>query len=136
MFKKSIIKKYNLKFPIIQTHEDSIFVTIYLMVSNKIYYLGEKFYNYFIHTNSAIDKVYEETSGVASFIDLKYLATNGNNLVRDLNISDIYSVYNEYLYYSIYYMLGEYIDLLKKLKNTEVAELRTLRKKIDKLEEE
>lgn len=136
IFKTSVIKKYNLKFPIIPTHEDSCFLIIYLMLSKKVYFLGEKLYNYVIHSGSAIDKVYEKSNGVTDLIYVKYISNEVHNIVKSLNIVQVNSIYNEFIYLSIFEMIKTYIGTLNAMKDAEFFSLRILRKKIDKLEEE
>ncbi len=134
IIKKSIITKNNLKFPQIPTHEDTVFMTLYLMFSKSTFLLQDKLYNYVIHSGSAIDNVYEKVKGVTSFIWIKYLISEVNKVVKEVNSRELTIKYNDFTYYTISEMIKEYIEVLKLVRDNQVHELRLLRKKIDEFE--
>lgn len=67
VYKKSIIDKYNLKFPENMQYEDFPFYFQYMLVSESAYYLPGQFYNYFQHANSGMQKTYNHD--YASIVD-------------------------------------------------------------------
>ena len=54
IFRKSVIDKYSLRFPVGLLFEDCVFTYSYLAVSNYGYYLTERFYSYLIRKDSTM----------------------------------------------------------------------------------
>lgn len=57
IFKKSTIDQYNIVFPESLNHDDNGFFYCYLCVSQKIYFLNEKLYNYIRRSGSSITSI-------------------------------------------------------------------------------
>ena len=60
LYRKNIIDKYNLRFPINMQYEDFPFFFFYILVSSKAYYLNEKLYNYYRHDNAGMAGAYNK----------------------------------------------------------------------------
>ena len=69
LFKSSIIKDNNIKFPIMK-YEDVYFVLSYLLKCNKVSKVNENLYNYFIHNNSEQTTVDSRIFDIFKVIDL------------------------------------------------------------------
>ncbi|OCG70614.1 hypothetical protein A9G43_07690 [Gilliamella sp. Occ3-1] len=72
IYKREIIDKYNIKFPEGLLYEDNPFFWSYMLVSNKVYFMKEKLYNYTIRENSIM--------GLTSKRKLKILGKCNNGL--------------------------------------------------------
>ena len=57
IFRKSIIDKYALRFPVGLLFEDCVFTYSYLAISNYGYYLNDKFYSYLIRKGSTMNSL-------------------------------------------------------------------------------
>lgn len=58
IFKRSILSRYQLKFPVGLRFEDAFFCTAYFLVSNKICFVEERLYNYVRHNNSIMSQTW------------------------------------------------------------------------------
>ena len=105
IFKKSFMNKYDLSIPNINTHEDTIFVSIYVMLSKYTYFLNGKLYNYVVHAGSTIDNEYEQKRGFTDFEEVKYFAKYAGSFIKEHNLTQIYPIYNELLYTKIFCLL-------------------------------
>lgn len=56
IYKRSLIEKYRISFPEKTEYEDFPFFFMYMLVAQKVFYLNEKFYNYFRHENCRMKK--------------------------------------------------------------------------------
>lgn len=52
IYKHELIKRYEIKFPVGLLYEDNPFFWSYMLVSNKVYFMNEKLYNYTIRDGS------------------------------------------------------------------------------------
>ena len=60
LYKKSLIDKYNLKFPEKMCNEDAYFTWAYMSVCENIYYLPEQLYNYLRRTGSLMEQTFSQ----------------------------------------------------------------------------
>ena len=72
IYKLELINKYYIRFPEGLLYEDNPFFWSYMLLSNKVYFMNEKFYNYTIRTNSIM--------GLTSKRKIKILGKNNNGL--------------------------------------------------------
>jgi len=67
IFRTDLINRYNIRFPSWNFYEDWVFILSYFLVSKSGYGLQKTYYQYFIHTNSLMGKLNNQ-SWFASFI--------------------------------------------------------------------
>lgn len=96
IFKKSIIDKYDIKFPSINVHEDGCFVYLYSFLSKNIYRLNNKLYNYAIYSGSTIDNEYNIHTGLVSFFHVKALGDWLPQILKEKKLFHIYPIFNEF----------------------------------------
>ena len=60
IWKKEIIDRYCIRFPDGHEHDDDAFWFMYGFVADKVYYLKEKLYHYFIRQNSMMDNYFNK----------------------------------------------------------------------------
>lgn len=96
IFKKSIIDKYDIKFPPINVHEDGCFVYLYSFLSKNIYRLNNKLYNYAIYSGSTIDNEYNIHTGLVSFFHVKALGDWLPQILKEKKLFHIYPIFNEF----------------------------------------
>lgn len=72
LYKKSLIKKHNLKFPENMYNEDAYFTWAYWAVCKKIYFIPDKLYNYLRRDDSSMSKVFQKKFGekIINHIDI------------------------------------------------------------------
>lgn len=89
-FKNNLIKKYNIKFAEALIYEDTSFILNYLSVSNKIYILQDKLYNYRIRQNSIMQNRNNEKHIGHRLKNLAYYENflNINNLKHTDNLDE------------------------------------------------
>ena len=126
IFKKSIIDKYNLTFADIKTHEDLVFVYLYAMLSKSVLFLKDKLYNYYIHTGSTIDNVYEEMEGMVEFKEVEYLGIYLASELHKRNLVELYPIYNELYYRIILRTLKNYEKLKTTINNYMTIKLKSI----------
>ncbi|MBD5405195.1 glycosyltransferase [bacterium] len=113
IFKRSIIEVNGIKFcDELKTHEDFVFVHLYLMKAKSIYFLEERLYNYFVVLNSLIDKFHKENViySYGEFIAFK----NVVDFVRRHNWKDKFYICNEISYTLSNYFLKNVINYSPK----------------------
>lgn len=135
IFKKSFINKYGLRIPNINTHEDTIFVSIYIMLSKNAYFVKEKLYYYVIHSGSTIDKVYEEKRGFTEFEEVEYFSKWAGGFIKEHGLTQIYPMYNELLYTKIFNFLLNASILTNNIQIILGKKLEDLKKKFEQLNE-
>jgi len=86
LFKKELIEKYNIRFPVGLKYEDNAFFYKYVLHAKHIYCLNEYLYNYLVRSDSIMGKSYNMEYG-ASFDNLKvfeiiYLYYKENNVLQ------------------------------------------------------
>lgn len=84
IFRKSIIDKYSLRFPVGLLFEDCVFTYSYLSISNYGYYLNDRFYSYLIRKNSIMSSLNKNNKkGIDHIYCMKELFNfyNKNNLI-------------------------------------------------------
>jgi glycosyltransferase involved in cell wall biosynthesis len=73
IFRKSIIDKYNIRFPVGLNNEDACFTPKYYFLSKTIYFLDEALYNYIRHPNSIMsDSLYSKTPLAVDHVNILY----------------------------------------------------------------
>lgn len=97
VFKKSIIDKFNIRFPDGLYFEDGFFVNAYVYSSNKIYFLDNCFYNYRQRSCSTTGRANNHEKGMA--IDL---LKNIDKLISFCIRNNVKSEYYQYL--SLYFI--------------------------------
>ena len=120
LYKKSIIDKYNIRFPENLIHEDEAFFWFYFSVINKVYYINEQFYYRRIHQDSTMYKRKYQQSGVMDMIEiLKYI----HSYLQEHDLYNKYKIPYENYFKSNYYLIlggcnkNQYEQANKKLKN-------------------
>jgi glycosyltransferase involved in cell wall biosynthesis len=74
LYKKEIIDKYNMRFPIGLINQDEAFHAIYFSCIENIYHINKKFYNRLVHSNSVMRKREQTGKGVTDIIyDVEYI---------------------------------------------------------------
>ncbi|MBD5405946.1 glycosyltransferase [bacterium] len=118
IFKRSIIKENDIRFPNTNMSEDLVFVWLYLLKAKSIYFLSQKLYNYYVVLNGAVDNYCSENyiQSYGEFLTFKYVM----DFVRDHNWKDKFYICNEmsYALLSSYYRdisvvsnyIGEFMD--------------------------
>lgn len=104
IFKKEIIDKYNIVFPVGHKADDNSFVFRYLSVTQKVYFLDRKLYNHYDRENSIMD-LYRSSSIKLNDLEDKIFILNElydflvkNNLFNQ-NIEFFkYVLFNEIIY--------------------------------------
>lgn len=107
IYKKSIINKYNITFPDGLLYEDACFFYKYLAVSQNIYYLKEKLYNYIRRENSIMNCTFKKNNTNKSIDHIKIL----ENIYNFYKINSLLEKYNnvfskiclDYFYIAIKY---------------------------------
>lgn len=95
IFKKSLIDKYALEFPLIDAHEDYIFVFIITMLVKEVFLLNKHLYNYTVRPNSTIDKLFEKEAALIEHIELRTLSTYVPQILKEKHLEFLYPIYNE-----------------------------------------
>lgn len=120
LYKKSIIDKYNIRFPENLIQEDEAFFWFYFSTINTIYYLNEPFYHRRIHIASTMYKRKYEYSGVMDMIEILKCI---HDYLQKYNLYDECKIYYENYFKSKYYIIlgscnkQQYDEADKKLKN-------------------
>lgn len=117
IFKKSIIDKYDIKFPPINAHEDSCFLFLYLVVSKTVYRFKDKLYHYAIYSGSTIDKEYDKHAGLIGFFNVKTLGEWVPKTLKEKNLTQAYSLFNEIYFRFLNYTKRSYEDLAYRVMN-------------------
>ena len=84
IFRMSILKKYSIVFPPVYQYEDNSFSWEYLNVCNTFYGLDKKLYNYKIHNNSLMSKLF--TSKTDTAFDKIYVLKHFLNFLKNNNL--------------------------------------------------
>lgn len=99
ILKKSLIDKYNIRFPLIYSHEDDSFILQYFSVSNSYYGLAKKLYNYVLRANTLTSQVLQKKNTKRKYERLEGMAYAYDFLIKnqlfesnkDLFLSFLYS---------------------------------------------
>lgn len=88
LYKKSLINKYNLRFPEKMCNEDAYFTWAYWSVCNKIYFIPEKLYNYLRRDTSLMAQTFKKGMGEKVLhhliiAELLYDFLQNNNLFKE-----------------------------------------------------
>ncbi|MEI0487427.1 glycosyltransferase family 2 protein [Brachyspira intermedia] len=118
IFKKSILDKYSIKFPIGFEHDDSNFVLKYVSVSKSYYGLDIKLYNYqIININSIMNLFFLEKTNNNKRLDFVYSYNDVMLFVINNNLSKNIANYILSYYIGIVLHYGtQYINGNKELK--------------------
>ena len=137
IYRKSIIDKYNIRFPEELQYEDFPFYFAYCFVSNSVYYLKDKLYNYFQRQTSGMaitsqDKPFKHTKD--HLVGCKFLfdALNSKNLFEQ-NKQTFSRIYSEWINIGLSYCKKKdrlkYLNLAYKYfeeMNIEIFDFKTL----------
>ncbi len=74
IFRKSLVDKYNIRFPDGHKQEDCTFIRQYVLVAKNAYGLNEKLYNYVYRTGSVMSKAFDK--GAKDCLDTLYCFDN------------------------------------------------------------
>lgn len=100
IFRKSIIDKYNLRYPESLFYEDAYFCVAYFCVSQTVYYINERLYNYVRHQNSTMSNTWSSDKNKDLAIDHLYIAFR---LYDFLEEHHLLRKYNE-LFWQLFYI--------------------------------
>lgn len=99
IFRKSLIKKYDLTYPEGLLYEDAYFCAAYFCISKEIYYLNERLYNYVRHAHSTMSNTWSNDKTKDTAIDHLYVAFR---LYEFLEKHHLLTQYNE-LFWQLFY---------------------------------
>lgn len=111
IFKKSIIDKYGIKFPPINTHEDSCFIFLYLALSKNVYKFKDRLYHYSVYLGSTIDYEYNKHMGLIEFFNVKALGDWVPKVLEEKKLTQAYSLFNEIYFRLLNHTRQSYKDL-------------------------
>lgn len=108
IFKKSIIEKYNIRFPEGLHYEDAYFFFAYCGVADYAFYIKDKLYNYVRHENSIMSQTFDKKSSRDFAIDHLYIAEKLLQFYKREKViwqkNDLFwQIFSQYLSLSIYY---------------------------------
>jgi glycosyltransferase involved in cell wall biosynthesis len=130
LYKKSIIDKYLIEFPVGFYFEDAPFLFSYIAVSKNVLYIESKTYNYRINKNSILNSLDKNNIRILdhfriSFVFYEFL--NKTNLYNQYEI-EFWNIFCEYIWYPILKIKNQYIvfDLAHNfIKDKEIVHLKT-----------
>ncbi len=93
LFRKSLIEKYDLTYPEGLCYEDAYFVVAYFCISQTIYYLNERLYNYIRRDNSIMSNTWS------------------NKQAKDTAIDHLYEAFRLYDFFQAYQLWPRYAEL-------------------------
>lgn len=114
IFKKSLIDKYNLRFPDGLIYEDAYFVTLYFLLSKNAFFSKKKLYNYVRREKSIMSSTFQKNEKA---IDHFYIAVNiyefllNNNLLNS-HIDYFRTLFLTFFYFSLRHLPTEKIHRL------------------------
>ena len=111
IFKKSIIDKYGIKFPPINTHEDSCFIFLYLVLSKNVYRFKDRLYHYSVYSGSTIDNEYNKHMGLIEFFNVRALGDWVPKVLEEKKLTQAYSLFNEIYFRLLDHARQSYRDL-------------------------
>jgi len=86
LFKKELIEKYNIRFPVGLKYEDNAFFYKYVLHAKHIYCLNEFLYNYIMRSDSIMGNYYNKKYGVSvdnlKVFEIIYLYYKENNVLQ------------------------------------------------------
>lgn len=106
IYRKRIIDKYKISFPVGRQYEDAYFSNAYMAASRNIYYVGDKLYNYVRRDGSIMSGTFE---GDPKAMDHLYIAFDLYDFLTRNNLYDHYQriFWNEFLEY--YWFAHEWV---------------------------
>lgn len=99
IFRKSIIEKYQIRYPEGLYYEDAYFCPAYLCSSKNIFYLNERLYNYIRHENSTMSNTFSSKVDKDLAINHLYIAFR---LFDFLTLNNLIDKYND-LFWQLFY---------------------------------
>jgi glycosyltransferase involved in cell wall biosynthesis len=99
IFKRSIIKKFNILFPNWHTDEDTIFCHMYTVIANSVFFIQKKLYKHSIYHNSLTQTRKKQT--IREMINLAYYSANflkQNNLLKKYTEDLLYLYQNRLIW--------------------------------------
>ena len=119
ILKLDIIKKYGIEFPDAKMHEDSTFISQYLLVSNKYYGIDEKLYNYAYRKNSLVFNAFNNKDKKFLYPSINCVKTLHNFAAKNdslmLNINYTLQKFWDFIYWDYSHLnKNSKITLLKK----------------------
>lgn len=88
LYKNSVIKNNHIQFPLNCAHEDLSFVGQYLCVTQTIYGLDRKLYNYYLHSESTMHQAYSDKKNLLDRLNADqyiYDFLKARNLISEKN---------------------------------------------------
>ena len=119
ILKLDIIKKYGIAFPDAKMHDDSTFISQYLLVSNNYYGIDEKLYNYAYRKNSLVFNACSNKDKKLLYPSINCIQTLHNFVTKNdsltFNTNYILQKFWDFLYYDYCHLdKSQKITLLKK----------------------
>lgn len=99
IFRKSLLDKYQIRFPDGLRYEDAYFCAAYFCVCKTAYYVNERLYNYIRHKNSIMSQTWSSKQGVDPAIDHLVIAFCLYDFLEKHNLLEVYCQ----LYWSLFY---------------------------------
>ncbi len=91
IFKRQLIEEHQISFPEGLRFEDAYFCVAYFCVSNTVYYLNQRLYNYIRHANSAMSQTWSTDSQQDIAIDHLYIAFRLYDFLVQQNLLEKYN---------------------------------------------
>lgn len=91
IFRRSLIKKYNLTFPPHLRFEDAYFTVAYLCLCRNAYFLPEHLYNYVRHEKSAMSDTWTNANSNVNAIDHFYVTCKLYDFLQEQQLFSTYS---------------------------------------------
>ncbi|MDO5481170.1 MAG: glycosyltransferase family 2 protein [Candidatus Saccharibacteria bacterium] len=105
IFRKSLVEKHQLRFPVGLRYEDSFFVTAYMFASNSAFFVYEPLYYYFRHEGSFMSQTWskqtEEDSSIDNiriFVELHALLAREKLLQTKKHYDFFWTYFCDYIY--------------------------------------
>lgn len=112
VFRKSILDKYNIRFPDGLRHEDAYFFNIYALNSRYCFYIQDKFYKYIRHEGSIMAQVFSNKPGHS--IDHLSIAVRIYDYMNNHNLFYAYKHYFGVIFFA-------YFDFAMRYENTKIG---------------
>lgn len=100
IFRKSILDKYNIRFPNGLKHEDAYFFNAYTLNAKYCFYIKDKLYYYIRHDGSIMAQVFSNTPG--SSIDHLKIAIKVYEYMTEHNLFDKYKRYFAEIFFAYF----------------------------------
>lgn len=118
IFKKDLIEKYHIKFPLKHEHDDDCFFMQYLSIAQNICFLDDQLYNYYVHSGSMSE--HYQTRNIKHLYDKFYaLKTYYAFLIRNKLLEKRRDFFAWFLFL-------EYSCMIKNMKKSEIIKLQQM----------